>query len=811
MTTLWQDIRFGVRMLRKSPGFTATAVLSLALGIGAAATLFSVFDAVVLHPFPYSHPEQIAYVRSNSGQPLSAPDFKDIHEQNKSFVDLGVYRPTRLNFGSEKPESLPAIQCTAGVLRALDVKPALGRWIDEADEQPGAAPVTVISHTLWMRAFRGDPGVVGQMIRLDSRGTEVIGVMPAAFEFTSPWYGGHDYAVWTPLVFDAQQASERGSHWLLGIGRLRPGVDVATADAEIKAIGAQLTKAYPATNTRKPMLVRSIREEITREMETGMRPLAAAVAMLMLVACANVAGLLLARGAQRQGEFGLRLAMGASRGILLRQLLSEAILLGLIGSAVGILFAAWGVSAFRHLIPSALIIEARRAAIQINGRILLFAVILGLIAAILASLFPAFRAAATPVMKTLNDGGRTQTGSRLRHRFLRHLAVAQIAVAMALAHAGVLFTSSYVNVFRTNRMLNTDQVLSAEIVVEGQRYSDVGARVRFWNALIERIGALPGVQHVGVTTKLPLEGGNNFDVLVDDQAFDPTVRRPLVENSGASPDYFAAMGLGWLRGQPADFTSSRGSNIPIVINQAMARKCWPDADPMGRHARIDSAQQLFNFEVVGIVEDVRQWGAESSPMPEMYYACTLEATPEEALPNSAYVVIRAAGDTRALVPAVRHELAAVDSELPLANIRTMGDVLQGSTSGRRLSAGLINLFMAVTLLLTAVGMYGTLSFILQQRNREIGVRIAVGAQRRQIFFLVMKQAGLWLLGGLMLGLVFSVVCSFLVRSLVYAVSPLNPFLILLGAGLVAGVLCLACLAPALRAAKADPMMTLRCE
>ncbi len=546
MTTLWNDIKYGLRMLAKSPGFTAVAVLSLALGIGMAATLFSVFDAIVLHPFPYPYPEQIAYVRSNSGQPLSVPDFRDIREQNKSFVDLGVYHPVRLNLGSEQPESLPAIRCTAGVLPALDVKPALGRWIEETDERPGAAPVVVISHSLWIRAFRGDPGIVGQMIRLDGRGTEVIGVMPAAFEFTSPWYQGHDYALWTPLVFDERQASARGNHWLLGIGRLRPGVDVAAADAEIKAIGAQLAKAYPATNTRKPMLVRSIREEITRRMEAGMRPLAAAVAMLMAVACANVAGLLLARGVQRQGEFGVRLAMGASRANLLRQLLSETILLGLIGSALGILLAAWAVAAVRHLIPSALIIEARRAAIQVNGKILFFAMALGLIAAILASLFPALRAAGTPVVKTLSGGGRTQTGSRLRHRFLRNLAVAQIAVAMVLACAGVLFASSYVNVFRDNRAMNTDQVLSAEIVMEGQRYRDVAGRVRFWNALIERIGALPGVQQVGMTTKLPLEGGNNFDVLTDDQAFDPAARRPLVENSGVSPDYFAAMGLGWL-------------------------------------------------------------------------------------------------------------------------------------------------------------------------------------------------------------------------------------------------------------------------
>lgn len=811
MRTILQDVRYGSRILRKNPGFTAVAVLTLALGIGATTSLFSVFYALILKPFPYPHPEQIVYVRSNRGQPLSVPDFKDIHEQNRSFAAFGVYQPTRVNFGLEQAESLPAIQCTAGVLRALDIKPLLGRWLDESDEQPGAASVMVMSHVLWMRAFNGDPEIIGRMIHLDGGQTQVIGVMPATFEFTSPWYEGHDYQCWTPLRFDTKQLSERDSHWLLGLGRLKPGVSVSAADADIKAIGAQLAQRYPATNTRKPLLVRSIREEIIHDTAAGVRPLLMAAAILMFVACTNVAGLLLARGELRQGEFGLRLAIGASRMAILQQFFSEAILLGLLGSGLGVLFAGWGVSVFRHLIPSALIIEARRAAIQINASVLLFTVTLGLISSMLAALFPAFKAMWTPVTRNLKNTGRTQTDSNFRHRFLRNLVVAQIAIAMVLAYTAILFVISYVNVFKNNQSLNTDRVISAEINLLGKNYEAVASRVGFWNTLFERIQSLPGVQYVGMTTKLPLEGGSNFDVLVDDQEFDPMVRRPLVENSGVSPDYFAAMGLGWLRGQQADFIPSEAVNIPVVINRAMSQECWPEADPIGRIVRLDETQSPFTFKVVGIVEDIPQWGAEESPLPELYYANTLLGVPEEALPPHAFLVVRTHVDTSSLIPAIRHELAAIDDSIPLANIRTMGEVLRNATSARKLSTVLLNIFMTITLFLTAIGIYSTLSYVLLQRIPEIGIRMAVGARRDRIFLLVIRQAGLWLIGGLIIGLVLSATCSFILRSFVYAVNPLNPLFLILGAVLVVTLICAACLMPALKAARVNPMEALRYE
>lgn len=806
------DLRFAFRQLIKSPGFTSMAVLTLALGVGASTALFSVLHALVLDPFPYPHPEQIVYVRSNTGQPLSYPDFKNIQEQNRSFAEFGVYRPSRVNFGAEKVESLASIQCTEGVLHALDMKPALGRWLVESDLLPKAAPVAVISHALWLRSFQGEPNIIGRVIRLDGRSTEVVGVMPARFEFSSPWFHGKDFAVWSPLQVDDEARQSRGTHWLLGLARLKPGIPVSAANSEIKAIGTQLAREYPDTNTHKPFLVRSLAEEISRDTHSSMRPLGIAVALLLLVACTNIAGLLLARGTHREAEFRVRMALGASRSVLVRQLLTEALLLGALGSAAGVLLASWGVVALRQLIPATLIIEARRAAIGINGWVLLFAVAVALIAAVAAALVPALMVAHTSPAASQTSGSRSQAGSRQRSRYLRYLVGAQTAVTVVLVYAAILFTTSYLNVFKSNQALNTNRVLAAEIAPQGERYADIGSRVRFWNTLMDRVRALPGVEQAGLTTKLPLEGGNNFNVLIDDQKFDPTIRRPLVEESGVSPDYFAAMGVGWLRGSKADFVSAQGTIFPVAINEEMARTCWLDADPIGRTIRLNSTQSPYSFRVVAVVENVRQWGAESKPRCELYYVCTSPSAPAEALPaGRGHLIVRVAGDAHGIIPALRQELTQTDSDLPLSRIRTMDEVLLSVEARRRLSTVLVNVFTALALFLATVGIYATFSYIVSERTREIGVRIAIGAQRWQIFGMILKQAGWWVLSGLAPGILASIACSFVLRALLYGTSPFNPLVFLAGAGVVACVAIAASLAPTIRATRVEPTEALRAE
>ncbi len=792
------NFKFAIRQMLKNPGFTIVAVLTLAIGIGATGALFSVAKALVLDPFPFPDSDRIVYVRSNPGQPLSTPDFRDIREQSKSFEEFGVYRHERLNFGAEKPEPLYAVQCTASALRTFGMQPILGRWLNESDEQPGAAPVAIISNSLWTRSFASDPGIVGRTIRLNSRETTVVGVMPKEFEFPSPWYRGHDFEIWVPLILDE---GSRGSHWLLAVGRLKKGVTVAAADAEIKTIGRRLTQAYPDTNSNKPLLVQSMWEELLHNTASRMKTLFGAVCMLLLVACTNVASMMLARGARRQSEFGVRLALGVSQKGMLRLLLTESLLLGLLGSAIGILFAFGGAATFRHLIPAGLIIEARRAAIQVDATVLFFSVGLAILTALLSGLLPAFTAARTPIVEALNSLGRSHVGTRIRHRFLRQLVAFQIAVAVLLANGAILLFASYLNVFKSNQSMDTDQVLSAQISL-GDRYSDPQ---QFWDRLIERVQTLPGVQSAGVTSKLPLEGGNNSSFLIDDQVYDPQAKRDWIETSWVSPGYFKAVGLAVLRGRAPERTDVHENSLRVVINRTMADRFWPKESPIGGRIRPNGPETSYTAEVIGVVEDVRQWGSEYKALPEIYF-------PNAGRPQTrSFLVVRASADPKSLVPAIRKEVAQLDGDLSLAEVRTMKGVLNASTSNRRMSTTLINIFMALTLLVAATGIYGTLSYDLQRRRNEIGLRIAVGAQPRNIFRFVLRQAGLWLVSGLLAGVVLTVALSFVLRSMVFGVSPLNPVPLSIGLGVVVVMASVAFAVPTWRAIRVDPMEALRCE
>jgi putative ABC transport system permease protein len=804
MATLINDIKYAFRQLGRNLGFTSVAVLTLGLGIGATTSLFSVFNALVLDPFPYPESDKIVYVWSGQSWSLSALDYFDIKEQMTSFADMGIYQAERLNFGGEKPESLNAVRCTSGVLRVLGMNPIFGRLLNESDEQPGAEPVVVISHGLWTRSFAADPQVIGKTMKLNGQETTIVGVMPADFEFSSPWYKGQEYELWTPFTFDIKERG-RGNYWLLGIARLKADISVNTADAEIKTIGARLTEAYPDTNTNKAMLVVSLRDQMTSNTVSRIRMLFGAVTLLLLVACANVASMLLARGTQRQDEFSVRLAIGASQFAVARLLLIEALLLGLFGSVAGLLFAHWGTMALRNLIPPQLLIEARRAAIQINGIVLLFSIGLALFSALLAGLLPALTAATTSIMETLNAGGRSKTVSRIRHRFLRQLMVAQIAVAVVLANGGILLFASYINVFKSNEVLDTEQVISAEVSLEGDKYSENESRLAFCEQLIERIGGLPGIQKVAITSKMPLEGGSNAGFLVDDEAYDPFIKRQPIEQSRISPDYFAAIGLTMLKGRAPVPTDAKSNLIGVVINRTMAQHYWKGKEAIGRRIRPNAPNPPLSAEVIGVVEDVRQFGSEHPPLPEMYIPHAFGA------PSRAFLIVRTSGDAGLLVPAIRNELVVLDPDLAIANVRKMKDVLNASVSDRRLSTSLINLFMVTTLILAMVGIYGTLSYNLLQRKQEIGIRIAVGALHHHITRFVFRQIGFWIAAGLVIGLTLTAAASFLLRSMVYNISPWNPLSLLLGLCIVGGSACIACFLPARRATKIDPMEALRYE
>lgn len=798
---MFQDLRLALRTLAKSPGFSAVCILTLAVGIGATAAMFSTLQALVVKPFSYPASDRLVHVWSGDYWPLSEPDFLDLRTQATSFAEFGCYSPQRANVGGENPQSIQTVAATSGVLRAFGVQPVRGRLLEPEDDKPGSREVVVISHGLWQRSFGGDPDLVGKTIRLNGADVPVVGIMPELFEFCSPWLRAADCDAWMP--FRPRTEAHRGSHSLLGIARMKDGVPVDAADAEIKAIGVRLKETYPDTNTHKKFLVRSLRQEMTRDVGSRVVMLFAAVALVLVVACSNVASMLLARSARRQGEFGVRIALGASRLEIVRLALNESLLLSLAGAAAGLLVAFGGVQVLRVIVPLS---EARRAAIALDGEVVLFAIGLAAVATLLAGLPPALAAARTSVTSMLRDtGGRSCAGSRTRHLFLRSLVVAQISVAFILANGAALFSTSYLKLLQANELLSTGFVVAAELDLRGERYNEAGARARFWEQLAERTAALPGVTSAGITSKLPLEGGSNTTIMINDEVFDPAAERRNAEVSSVTPEYFAVAGLALLRGRTLEDGDANPEALGVVVNKALVDKCWPGEDGLGKIIRGNNASPWFTARIVGVVEDVRQWGPEQDPQPELYWA------PVRAWGRSIHLVARSPHNALQLAPAIRQTVASLDPDLPIRRVRTLAEVVDQATAGQRVIAGIVGFFMAVALGLVAVGIYGTLSYHVLQRTREIGVRMALGAVRRDVARLVFGQGTRWVAVGVMIGAAGALAATRVLRSLIYGVGTLDLLSLLAAAALVAVATAAACLIPAWRATRVLPTEALRTD
>jgi putative ABC transport system permease protein len=809
MGTLVNDVKYAIRQLRQSPGFTAVAVVTLALGIGATATLFAVFKAWVFSPFPYPDADRIVHVWSRIAKdgegPLSAPDFADIREQNECFSDIAAYTLERVDLGGDKPESIHAVRSTAGLLRVFGMQPALGRFFDRTDEHnSSSAPVAIISHGLWRRLFACDQGAIGKTLRLNNQETTIVGVMPAHFEFHTPRHEGHSYDIWLPRML---RLENRGSQWLLCVARLKEGVDYAAAEAEIKTIGVRLGAEYSETNQARPFALRSHYEEITRKTKSSMWFLFATVVLLLLIACINVASMLLARGIKRQAEFSLRFALGARRADVIRLLLTESFLLALLGSAAGVLLAVLGLTFVKRFIPPATVTESQRLGLQIDGVVLVFSVGLAALTAFLFGLLPACTAARDNVIPMIKQGSLSQAGSRIRHRFLRYLVVGQIALVLAIANGAILLSRSYLNVMHTNRILISEQVLTSNVHLRGERYTNTTAREQFWDRLVERVSALPGVNDAAIVTNMPLEGSFSCPIIQNEKSVDPSQYhlQPLAEISYISPDYFVSMGVPLIQGRSPRKTDAKGEFTGVAVNRALVKALWPGQDPIGKLLKPPFPDPFFQARVIGVAEDVRQWGAEIPALPQIYFPL------QNGSMHRGTLVVRSAAKASAMVPSLRQALAQIDPDLLLVDIHTMKQVVESSTSGRRFYTLATNTFMVLALMITVVGIYGTLSYHLMQRKREIGVRIALGALRFHILRFVVRQAGFLLTAGLAIGLALTATLSFVLRSLVYGVSPLSPLSLLLGLCVVGGTACLACLLPAIRATQVNPMEALRCE
>jgi putative ABC transport system permease protein len=797
------NLRLSLRTLARAPGFSLVAVLTLGVGIGATTAIFSALQALVISPYSYPDSEELVHVWSGNGWPLSPADAADLKAQSASFSAFGIYQPAAYNIGQENAQSVRGVTGTADVLRAFGVKPLLGRWFESADEAPGAAPAVILSHGLWQQLFAGDPQVLGRKVRLNGNDAVVVGVMPAGYEFVCPWMRTDDCQLWTPRSFDEEERKKRDSHYLLGIARLKAGASVTAADAEIKTIGRRLTQLYPDSNTRKEFLVRSLHEEMTRDIGKQVWLLFGAVALVLLVACGNVASMLLARSSRRQGEFGVRVALGASSRDLMRLALLESLVLALAGAVLGVALAWGGVEILRLIAP---VSEARKAAMSLNAPALGFGLVATVLTALLAGLPPALAARRTSVATILRADARGSVGSRAQHRMLRGLVVAQVAVAFVLANGAVLFSAAYLKVLKDNAVLATDSVVTAQVALNGSRYEKDDARVRFWYDFVGRAQALPGVTAAAITSKLPLQGGSNTNALVNDETYDPTQKRMQVERSSVTEDYFKAMGLRILQGRSLLPEDREGEIRGVVVNQACVDKAWPNKNPIGEILRGNNpGKPWYTVRVVGVVEDVKQWGATAVVQAEMYTA------PEGHWGRGINLVLRTPLPVAQLAPLLRRELAAIDPELALKQVRTMQQVVDGATRGERAVAGLVNFFMAVALGLVAVGLYGTLSYHVLQRTREIGVRVALGALQGNIVRLVFLQGGRWVGVGLIIGLAGSIALASVLKTLVYGMEGLTAPPLLLAAGAVGFAALFACWLPARRAAKLDPLEALRAD
>ncbi len=819
-----QDLRFATRQVTARPAFTLLVVLTLAVAIGPNVAIFSTFKAVVLEPLPYPEPERLVHIwetdvggRWRSG--LTAPNYWDYRDGNTAFEEIGVYNPYVFNIGDGEPARVSGVLCSASLLRALGVEPAIGRLFTDQEELDGSGRVVVISNALWQERYDSDPDVVGEQITVNGEAHEVVGVMPDDFEFLSVWSRGSRFQLWTPYPLQGHPGTlardnVRGGHWLLSVGRLRPEADWRAAEQELRGIASRLAEEFPDTNARNQVWLQPFVLEVFGSAAGRLMLLGCTVGMVLLVACANVASMLLAKGAGRQAEVGIRVALGSARWRMVSQLLTESLLLSLLAGLAGLGLAVWSLDALRGLMPPEL---PRAANITIDGPVLLFVLILSVLTALIFGLAPARHAARTDIVDALKESGGGQGGMKKRSRTLRRLAIAQLAVALLMTNGAVFLFKSLQNVLTAPQAFDTEQVLTAHIMLAGGEYQIEDSREAFWEQLVERVEALPDVERAAVTAQLPLETGTVEYYLLDGERYDPEALQRTAWRNFISPGYFEAMGIPLLAGRglserdaaPISITEWSADNPTqewgVVINRSLAEEHWPEANPLGKRLHNIGTPRAWTAVVVGVVEGVRQAGPERRSDPAIYWL--YEANPFAG----ANLVVRARVDPLTLITAVQDELERIDADLPLSDIRTMATVLDSATRGRYFITLLTGLFTAIAVVLAVAGTYGILSYYVAQRTHEIGVRVALGASRRRLIMMVFRQVFVMLAFGVGIGLVLIINFNFVARRLVWGLSPLNPFYISIGVLFVVVVALVATLRPALRATRVDPVVALRAE
>jgi len=806
MESLLSDARYAVRNLLRRPGFTIIAVITLALGIGANTAIFSAVNALLLKPLPFPELDRVVAVWDK--QPaqgvvhneVTFANYLDLKAQNRSFEQLALYRWWSPNLtGLETPERIQGFLVTANFFDALAMKPILGRAFAEEENQPGKDAVAIITHSLWQRRFGGDPGILNKTITINTVVRKIVGVMPEHFNFPK------GAEIYSPIAMTPELMKSRGNHSFYIIGRLNRGTSIASAQSDIDNIMARLAQQYPETNTGWGATAFPLVADTVRTYDTALWLMMGAVGFVLLIACANIANLMLARASGRQKEIALRTALGASRWRIVRQLLTESVIVALVGGALGVLIGFWGIDALRAGDPG----EASKFApgwyqLGINAPVLLFTLGLSLVSGIVFGLAPALQASKTNLNDSLKEGGRqTSAGS---HRLRSSLVIFEFALSLVLLVGAGLLARSFLSLLKTDAGFNPDHLLTMNLTLPMLKYKEESQRAAFYNELVQRVKTYPGVESAAVVNFLPLGGSNSSDsYLVEGEPEPP----PGQENDGryrvASPDYFRTMQISIVRGRGFTDQDKAGATPVVMVNEAFVRKHWPNQDPIGKRIRFYGPLERAPWmEVVGVIADVKH-ELNLPVTPEYYLPYAQDAWPGMVL------VAKTSVEPASLAGALRQQVWSIDKDQPVFDVKTMQEVRSTSVAVYSFSSVMLGIFAFVALLLASIGIYGVMAFAVAQRTQEIGIRIALGARNVDVLKLVVTHGMKLALIGMLLGLGGSWALTRFMEKLLVGVQATDVLTFSLVSVCLLIAAFVACYVPARRATKVDPLVALRYE
>ena len=804
-----KDIRYGIRSLLKRPGLTAVALITLALGIGVNTAIFSAVDSVLLRPLPFKDPERVMAVWEHTPHlgiarnEFAPANYFDLRNQNQAFEGVGAFGDLSINLtGAGEPEQLDGQLVTANVFTLLGVPAAIGRTFAADEDQLGREHVAVLSDALWKRRFNRDPGIINRSITLNGESFTIVGVMPAGFFFPV-----RETELWVPWAMEPGQAEGRGDHYFRLVARLKPGVTREQANVEAESIAARLAAEYPRTNEGLGFLVNSFHLDYVGDLRRPILILFVAVGLVLLIACANVANLLLAQATTRRREIAIRMALGARRWAIARQLLTESLLLAVAGGLLGVLAAIWGVEALSKLLPESL---SKLQAISVDARVFLFTGGVTVLTAIAFGVVPALHAARANPGDALAETGRDLAGG-LSGRYLRRvLVIAEVALAVVLLAGAGLLIRSFNRLRQVDLGFKPDNLLTMRMVLPLPKYQKPETRRAFYDELLRRINEIPGVESTGINTRLPLStSGMKFSFSVEGRTMPSDSNLPFAVYRVVNPDYFNAMGIPVQRGRVFDTRDNPDSAPALIVNRRLAEQFWPGEDPTGKRLKIGPPDSPNPWAtVIGVVGDVRQTGLYGEQLAELYAPYAQE---RRSWMSPRDLVVRTRGDAASLAGAVREAVWAVDKDQPISNIRTMDQVLAAAISRERFQMLLLSLFATLALVLACVGLYGVISYAVAQRTHEIGIRMALGARPGDVLRLVIRQGMVLTIAGLVLGTAGGLAVTRVMTDLLFGVTATDTVTFISVGVLLLVVAFLACYVPARRATKVDPLIALRYE